>query len=108
MLDCFPAAHKCSVLFCLFFCFSFSSLCPTLDNFYWLNFKFNDIFLSAVCKFLIGLGFFVVFWLSLLFFSRTTPAAHGDSQARGLIRGVAPGSEPFLRPTPQLMARSDP
>ena len=43
--------------------------------------------------------------------------AHGGSQARGLIRVVATGlrhshsnarSKPRLRPTPQLMAMSDP
>ena len=45
------------------------------------------------------------------------PAAHGGSQARGLIRDVGAGlrqshsnagSEPHLRPTPQLMATLDP
>ena len=52
-----------------------------------------------------------------LSFSRATPAAHGDSQARGLIRAVAAGlrqghsnvgSKPGLQPTPQLTAMPDP
>ena len=46
---------------------------------------------------------------------RAAPTAHGGSQARGWIRAVATGlhhshcnmgSEPYLRPTPQLMAGS--
>ena len=50
-------------------------------------------------------------------FSRAAPAAHGDSQGRGLIGAVATGlhhshssagSEPHLRLTPQLMATPDP
>ena len=59
------------------------------------------------------------FLLSLLLFVcfRAPPAAHGGSQARGQI-GAAPaslcqshsnaGSEPRLRPTPQLTATPDP
>ena len=48
---------------------------------------------------------------------RATPAAHGGSQARGLIRAIAAGlhhshsnarSKPRLQPTPQLMATPDP
>ena len=50
-------------------------------------------------------------------FSRATSAAHGGSQPRGLIGAIAAGlhhnlsnsgSEPHLRPTPQLMATPDP
>ena len=50
-------------------------------------------------------------------FSRAAPAAYGGSQARGLIGAVAAGlhhshsnagSQPSLRPTPQLMAMPDP
>ena len=57
------------------------------------------------------------FFFSLFVFSRVTPEAYGDSQARGLIRAVAAvlrqshsnaGSEPHLRATPQLMATPDP
>ena len=53
----------------------------------------------------------------LSFFFRATPAAHGGSQARGRIRATAAdlhrshshaGSEPHLRPTPQLTATPDP
>ena len=53
----------------------------------------------------------------LFFFFRAAPTAYGGSQAMGLVRAVATslrqshshsGSEPFLQPTPQLMARSDP
>jgi len=52
-----------------------------------------------------------------LSFFRATPAAYGGSQARGLIGAAATGlhhshsnagSEPRLRPTPQLMAMPDP
>ena len=48
---------------------------------------------------------------------RATPLAYGGSQARGQIRGAVDGlchshsnagSEPNLRPTPQLMATPDP
>ena len=48
---------------------------------------------------------------------RAALAAHGGSQARGLIRAVASnlyqshsnaGSEPCLRPKPQLSAKPDP
>ena len=48
-----------------------------------------------------------------LVFSRAAPVAYGGSHARGLIRAVATslshshskeGSEPHLRPTPQLTA----
>ena len=57
------------------------------------------------------------FFLCLFAISWATPAAHGDSQARGLIRAVAArlcqnhsnmGSEPRLQPTPQLTAMPDP
>ena len=48
---------------------------------------------------------------------RAAPTAYGGSQTRGLIGAVATGlhhshsitgSEPHLRPTPQLTARPDP
>ena len=50
-------------------------------------------------------------------FSRAAPLAYGGAQARGLIRAIAAklrqshsdtGSEPHLRPTPQLTAMLDP
>ena len=52
-----------------------------------------------------------------ILFLLATPMAHGDSQARGLMGAVAAclrhshsnmGSEPFLQPTPQLMAMPNP
>ena len=55
------------------------------------------------------LFFFSAFWAA--------PAAYGSSQARGQIRATAAsphhshsntGSEPCLRPTPQLTAMPDP
>ena len=58
--------------------------------------------------------FFVRFCFLLL---RTTPTAYGSSQARDGIGATAAGlhhshgnagSEPHLRPTPQLMATLDP
>ena len=58
------------------------------------------------------------FYLFIYFvLSRAAPAAYGGSQARGLITAVAAslrqshsnaGSEPCLRPTPQLTAPPDP
>ena len=57
--------------------------------------------------------FFVLFF----FFLRAAPMAYGDSQARGQVGAVAAslhhshsnvGSEPHLRPTPQLTATPDP
>ena len=65
---------------------------------------------------LVQYGFHFIYFL--LF--RTTPVAYGGSQARGLIRDLAAGlhqshsnagyvgSEPRLRPTPQLTATPDP
>ena len=56
------------------------------------------------------------FFFFLLFF-RAVPVAHGGSQARGPIGATAAslhhshsnaGSEPHLRPTPQLTATPDP
>ena len=57
------------------------------------------------------------FFFGLFVFSRAAPVAYGGSQARGLTGAAAAclchshskvGSEPCLRPTPQLMARPDP
>ena len=62
-------------------------------------------------------GFLVfVFGFFFLLLFRATPTAYGGSQARGQIRPTAAGlhhshnagSEPCLRPTPQLMATPDP
>ena len=66
------------------------------------------------------LFYFILFYFILFFclfaFSRATPMAYGGSQARGPIGVTAAGlhhshsnsgSEPRLRPTPQLMATPD-
>ena len=60
----------------------------------------------------------IFFFFPCLFaISWAAPEAHGGSQARGLIKAVAAslcqshsnvGSEPCLRPTPQLTATPDP
>ena len=56
-------------------------------------------------------------WLWFFFPPRAAPTTYEGFQARGLIRAVATGlrqshsnagSEPRLRPTPQLMATLDP
>jgi len=67
-------------------------------------------FITFICFLLKKKKNFLFF---LLFaFSRAAPVAYGGSQARGLIRAVAvslhqshsnSGSQPRLRPTPQLM-----
>ena len=63
---------------------------------------------------LAGLG---VFLFVCFYLFRAAPTAYGGSQARGQIRAVAAGlqhsrsnlgSEPRLRPTPQLSATPDP
>ena len=60
---------------------------------------------------------FFFFFFCLFAFSGAAPSAYGGSQARGLIRAVAAslcrshsnvGSQPPLRPTPQLTATLDP
>ena len=65
----------------------------------------------------LGFGFFFFFFFGLFLSFRAAPAAYGCSQARGRIRAVAAGlcqsysnagSEPCLRPTPQLTATPDP
>ena len=59
-------------------------------------------------------GTFLFFFF---FFLKAAPAAYGDPQARGQIGAAAAGlhrshsnvgSEPHLRPTPQLTATPDP
>ena len=61
--------------------------------------------------------YFIFIYFYLFATSWATPAAYGDSQARGLIGAVATGlrlshsnagSEPRLQPTPQLSATPDP
>ena len=61
--------------------------------------------------------FYLFIYFCLFAFLRAAPAAYGGSQARGRIVAVAAslrysnsnvGSEPHLRPTPQLIAMPDP
>ena len=60
---------------------------------------------------------FIYLFLFLFCPFRAAPAAYGGSQPWGAIRAVAaslhhshsnPGSEPCLRPTPQLLETPDP
>jgi len=62
-------------------------------------------------------GYHFFFFFCLFAISWAAPTAYGGSQARGQIGAVATnlrqshsnaGSEPRLRPTPQLMATPDP
>ena len=66
---------------------------------------------------LLTLGFFFFCFSFLSFLYKAAPTAHVGSQARGKIGVIAAGlchsqsnagSEPFLWPTPQLMAMLDP
>ena len=63
------------------------------------------------------LNYLFIYLFGLFAISWAAPAAHGGSKARGLIGAVAAslrqshsnaGSEPLLRPTPQLTATPDP
>ena len=86
---------------------------------YSVSFHFSDSFCWSftfgTCKLLFS---FEMSFFFLFAFPRATPMAHGGSQARGLIRGVAAGlhhshsnagsAEPHLCPTPQLTATPDP
>ena len=65
-------------------------------------------FVLSVCLFVCLFCLFAISWAA--------PMAYGGSQARGRIGAVAAGlhqshsnmgSEPYLRPTPQLMATPD-
>ena len=76
------------------------------------------LILGKICIFIhtiIIIGFYA--FLCVYVFSRSAPVAYGGSQTRGLIEAVAvglhhshinAGSEPHLRPTPQLAATPDP
>ena len=77
----------------------------------------NLIFVSLFHCILHLLYYYVIVNFFFCLFSGATPAAHGDSQARGRIGVVATGlhhshssagSEPRLWSTPQLMAMPDP
>ena len=61
--------------------------------------------------------FYLLYSFLVFAFSRAAPVAYGGAQARGPIGAVAAslrhshsnrGSEPHLRPTPQLTATLDP
>ena len=82
----------------------------TYEGFIGLNSTVSKLFLVY---------FFFVFclFICLFAFSGATPAAYGGSQARGQIGAVAiglcqshsnTGSQPRVRPTPQLVAMPDP
>ena len=67
--------------------------------------------------FLIFIYYYYYYIFFFFVFSWAASAAYGDSQARGLMGAVATGlsqshsnvgSEPCLRPTPQLTATPDP
>ena len=71
-----------------------------------------NVLLESVCWYFVG--FFVFVFVSLF---RATSVAYGSSQPRGHIGAAAAGlrhshsstrSEPYLQPTPQLMAALDP
>ena len=92
--------------------FSFSSTLKVV-----VKGDFLALFLILVGKLQAYLFFYLIFFFGLFAFSRATLAAYGGSQSRGLIRVVAAGlhhshsnkgSEPSLRPTPQLTATLDP
>ena len=64
---------------------------------------------------LVPLYLFIYLFIYLFLLFRATPTAHGGSQARGQIRATAAslrhghsnaGSEPHLRPTPELTANA--
>ena len=63
------------------------------------------------------INYYYYYYFYIFAFSRAAPMAYGGSQARGLIGAVAAGlrqshsnagSEPRLKPTPQLTATPDP
>ena len=77
--------------------------------------KYHWVVHCEMVKFIVFYYLFIYF--CLFAFSRAAPAAYGGSQARGQIGAVATGlcqshsnagSEPHLRPTPQLTAMPNP
>ena len=92
----------------------FTSVSPPPDSCFLNSLLCSSLFSSYM--FYPSCHFFFLFFLSFFFF-RATPTAHGGSQARRLIGATAAGlhhshnntgSEPHLRPTPQLTAMPDP
>ena len=80
--------------------------------------SFSQLLIYIYMYMYIYIYIYVYFFFVVCLF-RAAPAAHGGSQARGLIGAVAAGlrqshshshtrSEPSLRPTPQLTATPDP
>ena len=90
---------------------------PTLPNSQVLSCTRSNCWVSQG-----GVAFYTRYWQAppgevFIFLFRTSPVAYGGSEARGQIGAVAAGlrhshsnagSEPRLRPTPQLMATLDP
>ena len=84
----------------------------------WAFVPLQCCFLSLECPSLLFIFFFFFLKIKKNFLVfRAAPTAYGDSQARGEIGAVATslrhnhstiGSEPSLRPTPQLTATLDP
>ena len=83
--------------------------------FSFLFFLFNILFYFIILFYLFCFVLFYFILFYLLF--RATPKAYGSLQARGPIGAAAAslhhshsstGSEPYLRPTPQLMGAPDP
>ena len=91
--------------------------CPGLDHMtilrisiFFYNMVEGNLFVRAVL-------FYFILFFCLFAISWAVPVAYGSPQARGLIGAVAAnrhqshsnsGSEPHLRPTPQLTATLDP
>ena len=98
------------------------SLFPDISNVCLFSFFFSLSLISGllfVIYFALDSVYSSCFFFVCLFFClfRDAPAAHGVSQARGLIRAVAAGlcqshsntaSKLHLQPTPQLTATPDP
>ena len=101
--------------FCVFIpSFAFS---PLLAGLTWLSDNFLSIESPVTELLFLFFKIFYLFWFVSLSFPRAAPVAYGVSQARDLIGAVAAGlhhshsnlgSEPCLRPTPQLMTTPDP
>ena len=81
------------------------------------SFKYPSDLSSHFQTLVLGCLRFFSFFLCTCLFFRSTPTAHGGSQARGSIRAIAAslhhshsntGSQPCLRPTPQPTATPDP
>ena len=104
-----------SIVYYLFVCLSYLNLlnmCPLVQAF--AHFTIEVLFSFSNFN---PLSVLVLETLSLFFFFRATPMAYGGSQTRGLMGAAAAGlhhshsnmgSEPRLRPIPQLTTTPDP